>query len=117
MGHWAGHVRTHLFALLCVLLLPQSGTAQSASDGALAGRLLSADGKPSAYTQILAVDPDSGIIQRTTTGSHGEFAIPRLPPGDYILAIADSAVVIPLSGHYLVHLGVLTEVEAQITAS
>lgn len=91
--------------------------SQSTADGALAGRVLTFGGKPEAYTRILAVETETGVIQATTTSSRGEFAVPRLPPGNYILAIADSSVAIPLAGTYQVHLGELTEVEARISAA
>ena len=95
-------------------MAPHLAIGQSPADGALAGRLLTSTGAPAAFTRVLAVDDDSGVVQRTTTGRNGEFTIPRLPPGEYTLAIADTMVVLPLDGLYEVHLGEVTAVEARM---
>lgn len=117
MGPFAGRARTQLFALVCAALLLRSASGQSPSDGALVGRVLSETGSPLRFTLVLAIDSETGLAQKTTSGTNGEFAIPRLPPGEYTLAIADSAVVLPLDGQYEVRLGGVTDVEARMKAT
>ena len=97
--------------------MPCCAGAQSSADGALSGRLFIATGRPASYTRVLAVDDDSGVVQRTLTGANGEFTITRLPPGEYSLAVADSVVVLPVEGLYEVHLGEVTSVVAHMGSS
>jgi len=117
MGSRCSHARLFLSALFCALALAPRLSAQSPADGALAGRLLTQTGQPATYTRVLAIDDDSGVVQRTLTGRNGEFTIPRLPPGEYFLAVADSATVLPLEGLYEVHLGEVTSIVAHIGSS
>jgi hypothetical protein len=104
-----------LFAPVCALVLSHISVAQSLADGALAGRLLTSSGTPASYTQVLAVELESGLVQKTTTNRDGEFTVPRLPPGEYSLAVADSVVAIPLPEVYEVHIGEVTTVSPRMS--
>jgi hypothetical protein len=131
MGLRAGRIRMHPFAArsrflpafcTCVLIILNwfapidSSRAQSAADGAIAGHLLNESGSPMAFSLLLAIDPETGLVQKASTGGHGEFIIPRLPPGEYVLAVADSSVELPLPGLFAVHLGEVTEAEPRMIA-
>jgi hypothetical protein len=82
--------------------------AQSAEDGAIAGRALTGSGAPMPGAVVTARDEDTGLEQHARAGLHGEFLLPRLPVGDYAVALdgaSDSGDTVR------VELGEVTEVE------
>jgi hypothetical protein len=67
-------------------------TGNAFADGALGGKLLKANGKPLAYTEIELVPVESAkqVADRklwSTTGSGGNFIFDKIPPGEYTLSI------------------------------
>ena len=93
-----------------VLMLPICGVncwAQSAEDGAIAGRVLTAGGSGVPGVTVVAQDTDTGMEQRARTGSRGEFLLPRMPVGEYSITLEDDGggATVPVS------LGEVTEVE------
>jgi hypothetical protein len=88
--------------------------AQSATDGAIGGRVLSASGVPVAGARVVVRDVETGLALDTLSGAHGEFLVVRLPVGEYVVTAegADDAVTLPASVD--VGLGEVTEIEARL---
>ncbi|HWB31597.1 MAG TPA: TonB-dependent receptor [Acidobacteriaceae bacterium] len=84
---------------------------QAPTNGAIGGRVVSATGAPLHNALIIAVDPDSGVEVQGQSGPHGEFLLPRLPVGDYVLRVGNVT-----AREELVHvaLGDVTEVELRV---
>ena len=97
----------------CTFCVPIS--AQSPSDGAIGGRLLTAAGAPVADAVIVAHDEQTSIEERARTGAHGEFLLPRLPVGEYSVAIENEGAVDAQLVH--VGLGEVTEIELHLATS
>jgi len=89
--------------------------AQSPSDGAIAGRLLTATGRPISGAMVAARDEETSIDENARTGRDGDFLLPRLPVGDY-------SVTVEGAGHGEAHsvrvrLGDVTQIELRLDAS
>jgi hypothetical protein len=89
--------------------------AQSPSDGAIGGRLLTAAGAPVAGAVVVAHDEQTSLEERARTGAHGEFLLPRLPVGEYSLAIENEDAGDAQPVH--VGLGEVTEIELHLAIS
>lgn len=66
---------------------PVAAWAQSPADGAIAGRVLTAAGTPAPGAAVIVEDQETGLEQQARTGAHGEFLLPRLPVGEYSIAV------------------------------
>jgi len=88
--------------------------AQSATDGAIGGRVLSVAGAPVAGAQVVVRELETGLVQRARSGAHGEFLLVRLPVGEYTVTVEDAGAVMTLPGPVEVGLGEVTEVEARL---
>jgi hypothetical protein len=103
-----------LLAGLACALGPMTGTpaarAQSAADGAIGGRVLSAAGAPVAGALVVARELETGLALRARSGAHGEFLVVRLPVGEYAVTVEDAGAVLTLPGPVAVGLGEVTEV-------
>jgi hypothetical protein len=86
--------------------------AQTATDGAIGGRALSAAGSPIEGALVVVQELETGLTLKAVSGKHGEFLVTRLPVGDYMVIVADAGVEITLPGPIEVELGEVTEVEA-----
>ncbi len=83
--------------------------AQSASDGAIAGRVLTASGGPVADAVVIAQDEETGLEQQARSGAKGEFLLSRLPVGEYSIALEGEDET--GSEAVRVRLGEVTEIE------
>jgi hypothetical protein len=88
--------------------------AQSATDGAIGGQVLSAAGKPIAGALVEVRGSETGLSVGTHSGVGGEFLVVRLPVGEYTVTIRNAGVVLTLPATVEVGLGEVTEVEARI---
>ena len=87
--------------------------AQSATDGAIGGWVLSA-GAPVAGAWVVVREVETGLALRARSGAHGEFLVARLPVGEYAVSVEDAGAVLTLPGPVEVGLGNVTEIEARI---
>jgi hypothetical protein len=88
--------------------------AQSGTDGAIGGQVLSAAGSPVAGVLVVARDLQTGLAMRARTGSKGEFLVVRLPVGEYELSVEEAGVELTLPESVEVGLGEVTEVVARM---
>ncbi len=88
--------------------------AQSATDGAIGGWVLSAAGAPVAGAWVVVREAETGLALRARSGAHGEFLVARLPVGEYAVSVEDAGAVLTLPGPVEVELGEVTEVEARL---
>jgi hypothetical protein len=88
--------------------------AQSGTDGAIGGQVLSATGSPVAGALVVARDLDTGLAMRARSGSKGEFLVVRLPVGEYELSVEEAGVELTLPEPVEVGLGEVTEVVARM---
>ena len=94
-------------AALVITASSVRSTAQSAEDGAIAGRVLTAGGGAVPGATVVAHELDTALEQRSRTGSHGEFLLTRLPVGEYSITVAGQEA----GAEVLVRLGEVAEVE------
>ena len=104
---WVGWVACGLSAV---------GWAQTGTDGAIGGRVLSAVGAPVAGARVNVREVETGLEMRALSGAHGEFLVVRLPVGEYVVTVEDAGVALTFSGPVGVALGEVTEVEARMRA-
>jgi hypothetical protein len=109
---WNAAVRAGLVWLICSL--GAAAWAQSAVDGAIGGRVLSAAGVPVAGARVVVREVETGLAQSAISGAHGEFLVVRLPVGEYAVTVEDAGAVLTLPGPVDVGLGEVTEVEARM---
>jgi len=88
--------------------------AQSGTDGAIGGQVLSAAGSPVAGALVVARDLQTGLAMRARSGSKGEFLLVRLPVGEYELSVEEVGVELTLPEPVEVGLGEVTEVMARM---
>jgi hypothetical protein len=88
--------------------------AQSGTDGAIGGQVLSAAGSPVEGALVVARDLETGLAMRTRSGSKGEFLLVRLPVGEYELSVEEAGVELTLPEPVEVGLGDVTEIEARM---
>ncbi len=84
--------------------------AQSAVDGAVAGRVISAEGEPIEGAEV-ELAGEQGEHWRTLSGKHGEFQLVRLTPGDYRLVAHAPGYRGTVEMEATVELGRTTELE------
>jgi hypothetical protein len=105
-----------LMGLCCFGASTHRARAQTPTDGAISGQVLSAAGIPVAGAQVVARDLETGLAQHALSGAHGEFLLVRLPVGDYTMTVEDAGAVMTQPGPVGVGLGEVTEVEARMSA-
>jgi hypothetical protein len=88
--------------------------AQSGTDGAIGGQVLSAAGSPVAGALVVARDLQTGLAMRARSGSKGEFLVVRLPVGEYELSVEEVGIELTLPEPVQVGLGEVTEVIARM---
>ena len=88
--------------------------AQTATDGAIGGRVLSAAGAPVEGALVMAHELETGLTLRAITDAKGEFLVTRLPVGEYAVNAVDAGIELTLPGPIEVELGEVTEVEARM---
>ena len=72
--------------------------AQSGTDGAIGGQVLSAAGAPVEGALVVARDLETGLAMRARSGSQGEFLLVRLPVGEYELSVEEAGRGVDASG-------------------
>ena len=70
--------------------------AQSGTDGAIGGQVLSAAGSPVEGALVVARDLETGLAIQALSGSKGEFLVVRLPVGEYELSVEETGVELTL---------------------
>src|SRR5690625_3103340 len=82
-------VRSSLFALLLLLLIPAAAFAQGVTTSTLAGSVIDESGDPLPGATVVAVHEPSGTQHGTTTGSDGYFRIANMRAGGpYTLTVS-----------------------------
>ena len=71
--------------------------AQSGTDGAIGGQVVSAAGSPVAGALVVVRNLDTGLAMRTLSGTKGEFLLVRLPVGEYQLSVQEMGVELTLA--------------------
>ncbi len=94
-----------------------SGWAQSATDGAIGGRITDTAGAPVAGAVVAVEELDTGLVLRAVSGAKGEFLVARLPVGDYAVTVDDAGGELVLPDPVSVELGEVTEIEARLRAA
>jgi hypothetical protein len=89
-------------------------TAQSGTDGAIGGQVVSAAGSPVSGALVMARDLETGLAMYARSGTRGEFLLVRLPVGEYMLSVQEMGVELTLPGTVAVELGEVTEVKARM---
>jgi len=90
--------------------------AQSGTDGAIGGQVLSAAGSPVEGASVMARNSGDGAGDAGASGSKGEFLLVRLPVGEYELSVEEVGVELTLPEPVQVGLGEVTEVVARMRA-
>jgi len=88
--------------------------AQSGTDGAIGGQVVSTAGAPLTGAVVVVRELETGLALRARSGSKGEFLLVRLPVGEYALSVEEAGVELTLPGSVHVGLGEVTEVEARM---
>jgi hypothetical protein len=91
--------------------------AQSGTDGAIGGQVLSAAGSPVAGVVVVVRELETGLAVRARSGSKGEFLLVRLPVGEYEVSVEEAGLELTLPGSVHVGLGEVTEVEARMQSA
>jgi hypothetical protein len=91
--------------------------AQSGSDGAIGGRVLSTRGDPVQGAIVEVRGLETGLVLRALSGAHGEFLVVRLPVGEYAVTVEDAGVKTTLPQPVAVGLGDVTEIEVRVLAT
>jgi hypothetical protein len=116
-GSWIAAVHVGLLCLSCGLggaLFSRTMWAQTGTDGAIGGQVLSASGTPVAGALVAVREVETGLTERVLSGAKGEFLLVRLPVGEYSVTVEEAGVVLTLSGPIEVGLGEVTEVSARM---
>jgi hypothetical protein len=77
------------FSLVC---LP-AGSAAGQELGAIRGHVVGANGAPVADAAVSALSPQLVLSRNTTTDSRGDYILPHLPPGDYVVTFERNGFV------------------------
>ena len=88
--------------------------AQSATDGAIGGQVVSAAGGPVEGALVVARELNTGLTLRALSGAKGEFLVVRLPAGEYEVTVEDAGVELTLAGPVEVGAGEVAEVKARM---
>ena len=104
------------FLLWCcaVALTPTSAPAQTAIDGAVAGFVIDASGAALSGATVEVQNPVDHTIRHTRTQSKGEFLVPNLPAGDYIVTVDYALFARFVAQPVVVEVGSVTSVEAHL---
>ena len=116
-GSWVAVVRVWLICLVCGLsgsVFSRTMLAQTGTDGAIGGQLLSASGTPVVGALVEVREIETGLTERVLSGATGEFLLVRLPMGEYAVTVELAGVVQTLPGLVAVGLGEVTEVSAHL---
>jgi len=118
MGHGRGWVGwfAAVLVLVCVPVLVPGIRAQSGTDGAIGGRVLSATGVPVSGAVVMVRGVDTGLSMRAVSGAHGEFLVVRLPVGEYSIAVESAGAEAAVPGPIAVELGEVAEIEVRLQA-
>lgn len=109
---WNAALRAWMVCLSCGF--SAVAWAQSATDGAIGGRVLNVAGAPVTGARVMVREMQTGLALDALSGAHGEFLVVRLPVGEYVVTVEDSQAVLTLAGPVEVALGEVTEVEARM---
>ena len=112
LPHYAAAILLLSMNCICINI----AVAQTATDGAIGGQVLSSAGTPEVGAVVLAQELDTGLTLRARSGSKGEFLISRLPVGEYIVTVEDAGVELTLPDPVEVGLGEVTEIEGRMRA-
>jgi hypothetical protein len=102
---------------LCIVhtsICAPHASAQSETDGAIAGRVLNSAGTPVADARIIARGTDNGIVAEARSGKQGDFLVVRLPVGGYQLTVEQSHAALTLRDPVEVELGQVTDTVIQL---
>ena len=116
-GRRIAAVRVWSVCLSCGLGVIGSGQAvwaQTGTDGAIGGHVLSASGAPVKGALVVVQEQETGLRERELSGARGEFLVVRLPVGEYVVTVLDAGEVLRLPEPVSVGLGEVTEVEARM---
>ncbi len=91
--------------------------AQSGTDGAIGGQVVSAAGQPVPGALVTVHGLETGLELRARSGRRGEFLVMRLPVGEYVITVQDAGEVLTLPEPVEVELGEVTEVAARMLSS
>jgi hypothetical protein len=83
------HMHNRHWSALALILVALPAAAQQS--GALVGKVTGKDGKMLSGVRIEATGNTLPQPRRTITGENGEFRLPFLPPGDYVLTFTHPA--------------------------
>ena len=111
--------RTLCFMALCALAWPAHAAAQGVTTGALAGRVVNAQGQPVAGASVIAIHTPSGTTYEATSREDGRFSIPGMRVGGpYSVTVAHSGTGTAFEPQtrddITVNLGVATDVEFKV---
>jgi hypothetical protein len=99
---------------LTALAWAQPTLAQTGTDGAIGGVVLTATGALVADAAVVVRGTETGLVERTRSGTRGEFLVVRLPVGEYSVSVENAGGALTLPGPVVVALGEVTEVEARM---
>src|SRR4051794_17092084 len=80
-------VRRRLFAFVVFLSLAGLALAQT-SQGRISGTVTDSTGAVLVGAKVSVSNTDTGLERDTTTGSSGDFVVPNLPPGPYVVVVS-----------------------------
>jgi hypothetical protein len=110
-------VRVWLMCLSCGLAAvgcAPAAWAQSGTDGAIGGQVVSASGVPVVGALVVVQELETGLTLRALSGAKGEFLIVRLPVGEYVVTVQVAGILLTLPGPVEVGLGEVTELQARM---
>ena len=103
--------------LLSLAAMGVCAGAQTAVDGAIRGDVKSADGNALARSEVRATARATAIEFKTVTDSRGEFALERVPPGEYDVRVEAKGFQPELVGGVVVEIGGVAGVEVRLSAA
>jgi hypothetical protein len=81
-------VATSLVQFVILLAVPKEGHAQGSPTGVLAGTVTDTSGAVLPGVTVVARGVQTGLTQQTVSGGEGEWRLPGLLPGNYVLEFA-----------------------------
>src|SRR5262245_60275144 len=106
-----------LVATVC-LLAPHPAHAQSqAIDGTIEGIVVGADERPVTGVHVRTVNTHTGYERTATTDAAGRYAIPLLPPGDYVVIASGEGFATITKENLDLRAGKVLTVEVQMAAT
>lgn len=104
-----------LFAIFFVLV-PSAGLAQSAT-AALSGTVIDSSNAYVAGATVTLQNAGTGIKRTTATDSAGSFTMPLLPPGQYVLTVAQAGFATITNRNLILNVGDQRSVVLQLRVS